>query len=255
MNSWAWKQYKSEQFSKNYSYSSKLVFDWSSLSCRNRLEVALDGSDKSSELCVLKMSYLFDKRVDSPFSVFCHSKWTCVTAYELALKSQSESGIVFAYLDYTECSVICRVLTSTPALIPLWVLHCFHSSVKSTNFDWTVTYLCFLCPAIKLPASGFADIPVSVWSDQTPPWTHPPQTPSQNWYKHSLHPPVSELNTMELPSTPSMPNLVSSTYSSAMVNTTPYSGLAEDCSGLLLQCSFALEMQPHCFLTNRAGIT
>ncbi len=42
---------------------------------------------------------------------------------------------------------------------------------------------------------------------------------------------------------------------SPMVNPAPYSGSADDCNGFLLQCSLALEMQPHRFPTERAKIS
>lgn len=34
----------------------------------------------------------------------------------------------------------------------------------------------------------------------------------------------------------------------------PFSGLVEECNGFLLQCSLALEMQPHLYSTDKAKI-
>ncbi|KAK3520635.1 hypothetical protein QTP70_029419 [Hemibagrus guttatus] len=41
---------------------------------------------------------------------------------------------------------------------------------------------------------------------------------------------------------------------SPMAKPAPYSGLAEDCNGFLLQCSVVLEMQPHMFPTERSKV-
>ncbi len=41
---------------------------------------------------------------------------------------------------------------------------------------------------------------------------------------------------------------------SPMARPAPYSGRAEECNGFLLQCSLALEMQPHLYPTERAKI-
>ncbi|KAK3556245.1 hypothetical protein QTP70_006913 [Hemibagrus guttatus] len=41
---------------------------------------------------------------------------------------------------------------------------------------------------------------------------------------------------------------------SPMAQPAPYSGLAEDCSGFILQCSLVLEMQPHLYPTERSKV-
>ncbi len=41
---------------------------------------------------------------------------------------------------------------------------------------------------------------------------------------------------------------------SPMAKPAPYSGRAEECNGFILQCSLALEMQPHLYTTEKAKI-
>jgi len=43
-------------------------------------------------------------------------------------------------------------------------------------------------------------------------------------------------------------------YPSPMAKPAPFSGLAEDCNGFLLQCSLVLEMQPHLFPTEHSKV-
>jgi len=43
-------------------------------------------------------------------------------------------------------------------------------------------------------------------------------------------------------------------YASPMAKPAPFSGSAEDCNGFLLQCSLALEMQPHLFPTEHSKV-
>ncbi|KAK3538403.1 hypothetical protein QTP86_001751 [Hemibagrus guttatus] len=43
-------------------------------------------------------------------------------------------------------------------------------------------------------------------------------------------------------------------YVSPMAQPAPYSGLAEDCNGFILQCSLVLEMQPHLYPTERSKV-
>ncbi|KAK3517316.1 hypothetical protein QTP70_003234 [Hemibagrus guttatus] len=44
-------------------------------------------------------------------------------------------------------------------------------------------------------------------------------------------------------------------YANPMAQPAPYSGLAEDCNGFLLQCSLVMEMQPHLYSTERSKVT
>ncbi|XP_058251879.1 uncharacterized protein LOC131356711 isoform X3 [Hemibagrus wyckioides] len=48
------------------------------------------------------------------------------------------------------------------------------------------------------------------------------------------------------------PNPEVAYLSGTMATPSSYSGSAEDCSDFLLQCQLAMEMQPHCFPTDRA---
>ncbi|KAK3530547.1 hypothetical protein QTP86_027911 [Hemibagrus guttatus] len=57
-------------------------------------------------------------------------------------------------------------------------------------------------------------------------------------------PSTTSVNTITTPST--------LLCASPMAKTAPYSGLAEDCNGFLLQCSLVLEMQPHMYPTERS---
>ncbi len=50
------------------------------------------------------------------------------------------------------------------------------------------------------------------------------------------------------------PSSPSPVITSPMAKPAPYSGLAEECNGFLLQCSLALEMQPQLYPTDRAKI-
>ncbi len=45
-----------------------------------------------------------------------------------------------------------------------------------------------------------------------------------------------------------------SVIASPMAKPAPFTGVAEECKGFLLQCSLALEMQPHLYTTDRAKI-
>ncbi len=46
----------------------------------------------------------------------------------------------------------------------------------------------------------------------------------------------------------------STVFASPMARPAPFSGAAEECNGFLLQCSLALEMQPHLYTSDRAKI-
>ncbi|KAK3510911.1 hypothetical protein QTP70_025547 [Hemibagrus guttatus] len=59
-------------------------------------------------------------------------------------------------------------------------------------------------------------------------------------------PSTTSVNTITTPST--------LLCASPMAKTAPYSGLAEDCNGFLLQCSLVLEMQPHMYPTERSKV-
>ncbi len=60
-------------------------------------------------------------------------------------------------------------------------------------------------------------------------------------------PPITSVTT----TTTSSPVVISS----PMAKPAPFSGVAEECNGFLLQCSLALEMQPHLYPTERLKIT
>uniref|UniRef100_A0A8C2L193 Retrotransposon gag domain-containing protein n=1 Tax=Cyprinus carpio TaxID=7962 RepID=A0A8C2L193_CYPCA len=69
--------------------------------------------------------------------------------------------------------------------------------------------------------------------------------------------------TLNVPSSPSLPagtpgndttTSSPSVPSSPMAKPAPFSGLAEECSGFLLQCLLVLEMQPHLFPTERSKV-
>ncbi len=59
---------------------------------------------------------------------------------------------------------------------------------------------------------------------------------------------------------PPVTNITNTTFSSPSVVTSPtakaalFTGVVEECNGFLLQCSLALEMQPHLYTTDRAKI-
>ncbi len=63
---------------------------------------------------------------------------------------------------------------------------------------------------------------------------------------HPLHQPLpaSTITT----SSPSM-------IASPMAKPTPFSGVAEECNGFLLQCSLYIEMQPHLYSTERSKVS
>ncbi len=42
---------------------------------------------------------------------------------------------------------------------------------------------------------------------------------------------------------------------STMASPTPFSGVAEECNGFLLQCSLNIEMQPHLYTTERSKVS
>ncbi len=62
----------------------------------------------------------------------------------------------------------------------------------------------------------------------------------------SLVPPITNINYITF----SSPSVVTS----PMAITALFTGVVEECSGFLLQCSLALEMQPHLYTTDRAKI-
>lgn len=70
-----------------------------------------------------------------------------------------------------------------------------------------------------------------------------------------LTPPVTIAQASESVSPPASSSPGPIYAASSMVNAAPYSGSADACSGFLLQCSHALEMQPHRFPTERAKIS
>ncbi|ROL47824.1 Retrotransposon-derived protein PEG10 [Anabarilius grahami] len=61
--------------------------------------------------------------------------------------------------------------------------------------------------------------------------------------------PAPAVTTVSTASSPSPPE-----YASPMTKPAPYSGLAEDCSGFLLQCELVLEMQPHLYPNDTSKI-
>ncbi|ROL47993.1 Retrotransposon Gag-like protein 6 [Anabarilius grahami] len=73
---------------------------------------------------------------------------------------------------------------------------------------------------------------------------NPPPSPTIT--SPSPAPAVTTVNTVISPSPP--------VYASPMAKPAPYSGLAEDCSGFLLQCELVLEMQPHLYPNDTSKI-
>ncbi len=62
-------------------------------------------------------------------------------------------------------------------------------------------------------------------------------------------PPTPSITSVSTTTTSSSPVIVSS-----MARPAPYSGVAEECNGFLLQCSLSIEMQPYLYPTERSKI-
>ncbi len=74
---------------------------------------------------------------------------------------------------------------------------------------------------------------------------------------------VDNLRRVLVPSPPPVPPITSGTstttssipvISSPMARPVPFSGVAEECNGFLLQCLLTIEMQPHLYPTERSKI-